>query len=51
MLTIATAFLAAIALLALRLGTEFLPHLEEGSVSVSALPTRGRSNEPSILYA
>jgi cobalt-zinc-cadmium resistance protein CzcA len=43
MLAIGTAFLAAIALLALRLGTEFLPHLEEGNfwIRASLPPTIG----------
>jgi cobalt-zinc-cadmium resistance protein CzcA len=43
MLAIGTAFLAAIALLALRLGTEFLPHLEEGNfwIRASLPPTVG----------
>jgi len=31
MLAIGAAFLTVIAVLALRLGTEFLPHLEEGN--------------------
>ena len=37
MLAIGTAFLAAIGLLTLRLGTEFLPHLEEGNLWIRAL--------------
>ena len=36
MLAIGTAFLAAVALLTLRLGTEFLPHLEEGNLWIRA---------------
>jgi cobalt-zinc-cadmium resistance protein CzcA len=49
MLVIGTAFLAAIALLALRLGTEFLPHLEEGNfwIRASLPPTVGlNAGEP-----
>jgi heavy metal efflux system protein len=43
MLALGAVFLAAIALLALRLGTEFLPHLEEGNFWIRALmpPTIG----------
>jgi cobalt-zinc-cadmium resistance protein CzcA len=43
MLALGAVFLAAIGLLALRLGTEFLPHLEEGNFWIRALmpPTIG----------
>jgi cobalt-zinc-cadmium resistance protein CzcA len=37
MLTIGAAFLAIIGVLTLRLGTEFLPHLEEGNLWIRAL--------------
>jgi cobalt-zinc-cadmium resistance protein CzcA len=49
MLAIGAAFLTLIAVLALRLGTEFLPHLEEGNLWIRALmpPTIGlEAGEP-----